>query len=583
MFPALPTFAATAAKLSGGITGSVRDGAGVPQMGASVLLFDHQDRLAARALTDGNGAFTFLSLMPDVYAIRVSLRSFIPVFRENIVVQPGVRSVLNVSVSTLFSTIQLVTPAPGEVGLMSDDWKWVLRSASSTRPILRILPNLDPNSKPDRPARATAVFSESRGLVQLSGGDGGQVSGFGNEADLGTAFAFATSLFGSNQVAVSGNLGYTTQTGMASAGFRTSYTRDLGVASPMVSVTMRQMMMPRVGEALLGGPAMGDLPPLRTMSVSLGDHAQLSDSLRLQYGFSLDMVSFLDRLHYLSPYARLDYTLPDSSKVDLSYTSGNARPDLGASPAVLDAGLQNDLNALSLVPRLSLREGRARVQRGEDLELGYSRKMGSRTYRVSGYRESVTNAALTIAGAGGFYAGGDILPDLFSNSSIFNAGDYQTLGYTMAVTQDLGDRFNVSVMYGSVGVLAPRSNELAGADLEGLRSAIQAERRNAVTARSTGTVPKAGTHFIASYQWMDQRSITPGHIYSTDPMRPEAGLNLYVRQPIPTFFSLPWRMEASADLRNLLAQGYLPLSAGGQRLLLVQTPRSVRGGLSFIF
>jgi hypothetical protein len=42
-------------------------------------------------------------------------------------------------------------------------------------------------------------------------------------------------------------------------------------------------------------------------------------------------------------------------------------------------------------------------------------------------------------------------------------------------------------------------------------------------------------------------------------------------------------MEASADLRNLLAQGYLPLSAGGQRLLLVQTPRSVRGGLSFIF
>ena len=66
-------------------------------------------------------------------------------------------------------------------------------------------------------------------------------------------------------------------------------------------------------------------------------------------------------------------------------------------------------------------------------------------------------------------------------------------------------------------------------------------------------------------------------------MRPEAGLNLCVRQPIPTFFSLPWRMEASADLRNLLAQGYLPLSAGGQRLLLVQTPRSVRGGLSFIF
>ena len=197
---------------------------------------------------------------------------------------------------------------------------------------------------------------------------------------------------------------------------------------------------------------MGDLPPLRTMSISLGDHAQLSDSLRLQYGFSLDSVSFLDRLHYFSPYARLDYTLSDSSKVDLSYTSGNARPDLGASPATLDSGLQRDINALSLVPRLSLRDGRAKVQRGEDLEFGYSRKDGSRTYRVSGYRERVTQRRFDHRRRrAGSYAGGDILPDLFSNSSIFNAGDYQTLGYTASVTQNLGDNFNVTVMYGSVG------------------------------------------------------------------------------------------------------------------------------------
>ena len=113
---------------------------------------------------------------------------------------------------------------------------------------------------------------------------------------------------------------------------------------------------------------------------------------------------------------------------------------------------------------------------------------------------------------------------------------------------------------------------------------IHASRRNAVTTRGAGTIARTGTHFIASYQWMDQRAITPGQIYTTQPIRPEPGLNIYVRQPIPTFFSLPWRMEATADLRNLLAQGYLPLSlAGGQHLLLVQNPRSVRGGLNFIF
>jgi hypothetical protein len=61
-------------------------------------------------------------------------------------------------------------------------------------------------------------------------------------------------------------------------------------------------------------------------------------------------------------------------------------------------------------------------------------------------------------------------------------------------------------------------------------------------------------------------------------------LNVYIRQPIPGFSMLPWRMEATADLRNMLAQGYLRLGmADGQSVLLVETPRSFRGGLSFIF
>ena len=61
-----------------------------------------------RALTDDRGAFIFAGLLPDLYSIRVSLASFVPAIRGNIVVQPGMRSVLNVSLATLFSTIQLV-------------------------------------------------------------------------------------------------------------------------------------------------------------------------------------------------------------------------------------------------------------------------------------------------------------------------------------------------------------------------------------------------------------------------------------------------------------------------------------------
>src|SRR5579863_9181389 len=129
---ASPMYAVSPVRLSGALTGLVHDGAGVPQMGASVFLFNHEERLFARALTDDKGGFSFLDLMPDVYSVRVSLRSFMPVFRDNIVVQPGVRSVLNVSLTTLFSSIQLIRPPAGDAAIMSDDWKWVLRSASAT-------------------------------------------------------------------------------------------------------------------------------------------------------------------------------------------------------------------------------------------------------------------------------------------------------------------------------------------------------------------------------------------------------------------------------------------------------------------
>jgi hypothetical protein len=90
---------------------------------------------------------------------------------------------------------------------------------------------------------------------------------------------------------------------------------------------------------------------------------------------------------------------------------------------------------------------------------------------------------------------------------------------------------------------------------------------------------------IASYQWNgDQRWAMSGHLYSTQSIRPRPGLNVYIRQPLPRIASLPWRMEATADLRNMLAQGYLTLNtADGRQLLLVETPRSIRGGLSFIF
>ncbi len=569
--------AASPTAMAGSIGGLVTDSSGVPQMGATVLLFNRNDRLTEKVLTDEKGAFVFAGLMPDIYSIRVTLASFVPAIRSSILVQPGMRSMLNVNLANLFSSIQLVYPAAEHRVLMNDEWKWVLRTATASRPALRILPNLNDN----RTARHTSMFADTRGLVRVSAGDAGG-AGAGGQGDLGTAFALATSLYGNNMIHVSGNVGYGSFTGAPSAAFRTSFTRNVGGASPEVSVTMRQFYLPgRVGVAVAGGE--GGLPALRTMSVSFEDRSQISDSLLFHYGFSLDSVAFLDRLNYFSPFARLAYSVSPDDTIEFTYTSGNARPDLPGRSGGPGQELQRDLNSLAMMPRVSLRGGRARVQRGEGFELSYTRVMGSRTVRVSGYSESVQNAALTVAAPAEIYGAAELLPDMYSGNGVFNAGNYESLGYSASITQNIGQNFSGTLMYGSLGALTADTAAPEPSTPDDLRRMIRVGRRHAATARVSATMPWSGTHMVGSYQWTDTRTLTPGHLYSTQSVRPEPGLNLYVRQPIP-WPLFPWRMEISADLRNLLAQGYLPINAGpGRRMLLMQTPRSFRGGFNFIF
>ncbi len=570
-------------KLSGSIAGVVRDAAGVPQMGATVILYNRSERPIQRALTNEKGEFAFASLVPDVYAIRVTLASFLPALKRNILVQPGMQSLLHVNLASVFSSIELVGAGPGQGALMSEEFKWVLRGAGATRPVLRALPEI---AKPAERRRA-AAFKDTRGVVRVSGGDEGHVSALGAEPDLGTSFALATSVFGANQLQFSGNVAYSANTGAPAAAFRTSFRRELpGGPSPQLGVTMRQLYLPvraSAGQAWLSG-RQGGAPALRTLSVTTFDRARLGDALSLEYGASLDSVAFLDRLNYFSPFARLTYDAGRGGLFQLSYISGTPPGELLSSGVDTQAEFEQDLAALALFPRVSLRQGRARVQRAAGLEAGYRVRAGSRTFGAAVYREAVSNAALTLAAPEGTPAGAELLPDLFSKSWVLNAGNYQRIGYLASVTQSLGEWWDLTLAFGSGNALtAGGARQLEQGSPEELRAMLRSSRRHSLTARVAGVSPWSGTRFVASYQWASLRSLTPPHVYLTQGMREGLGLNLLLRQPIPAFGPLPGRLEASAELRNLLAQGYVPLNFAGRRSYLVPTPRSVRGGLSFIF
>jgi hypothetical protein len=585
--------AAPPIRFSGELGGLVTDVAGKPQPGAVVLLFNKEDRLLVRSATDSLGTFAFGDLLPDLYSVQVSLASFVPAIRNRIQIKPGMRSLLDVSLSRVFSSMQLVSMSPISGSLMSDGWKWALRADSSMRPILRFLPvQQGANSSTAASSPGGGVFTDSRGLVRISATDGATVSADG-EADLGTQFAFATSLYGANHFKMAGDVGYAAGSSIPSAAIRTTYSREMPAGDkPEISMTMRQIFIPVRGQAGGASPVDGPLPALRTMGLSFDDKTQISDSLRLEYGADFDNISFLDNVHYFSPWGRLTYAVP-RGKVDLTWTSGNARPELamGSEPGPggeltdpASADLLRELAAVAELPRVTLMDGHARVQRGDDLELGFSQRFGSREFRVSGYHERVSNTTLTVASSESGLFPGDLLPDLFSNSSLFNVGRFDTFGYTASATQYLGDNVKVALIYGSLGVLSPRENDISIDTADDLRKMMQTSHRPALTLRVSGTLKATNTRFVASYQWTDYQTAVPGPLFSTDSAHPEPGLNVMVRQRIPAIPGLPWRMEASAELRNLLAQGYLPMTtSGGNQFLLIDMPRCIRGGLAFVF
>jgi hypothetical protein len=565
--------------MSGSIAGFVRDNGGLPQMGATVSLMNRYERVIRRGSTNERGIFGFESLPPDVYSVRVSLPSFVPAIRQRIAVQPGLQSLLYVNLTSVLSSIELVYAAPGQGALMSDDWRWTLKESAATRPVLRALPDLtDPADKPKKEPRQ--VFSDTRGLVSLSGGDGGSLTADALQSDLGTAFALVTSVFGRNQVQLSGNVGYSARAGLPVAGFRTTYSRD--GEGPEVTVTVRQLYLPtRSGPMLLPGPNDG-VPALRSISVATLDHLQITDNLRLEYGGSMDTISFLDQLNYFSPFARLINELGALGEVQLAFSSG-------APPAELlnshsdgeEAGLREDLAMLSVMPQVSLRNGQMEVQRTQTFEIGYQKKLGSRTVSLSAFRDAVSNAALLLSNAPSSFDAADLLPDIGSDAAVFNMGRFQRHGYSATMSQSLGDKMEVSGSFGRAGAFAPNGVSDSANDLRG---SVSMDQRYWASARAAATVPHSGTRIVASYQWIDGNAMMPAHFYMTQTNWPQPGLNIELRQPIPSFAGMPGRLEATAGLQNILAQGYLTLpGANGQTALLTESPRAVRGGLAFTF
>jgi Carboxypeptidase regulatory-like domain len=549
---ALPAWSA---ERPGTISGYVRNAAGAPQMGAVVEILGSQ---IATAFTDDHGFFSAGGLLPGVYDVKVSATSFLPSFRDGIGLTAGGRVVLHLTMTTLFDAIKV---APARSSPDQDDWKWVLRS-SANRSILRAVEDKSGRKSVAMLGDSPNNIHDIKGSLSFVAGSGSE--GFGSASDMSTGFSVERSIFSSDTIGLWGNIGYNNGGASTASIVRASFSHKMDNGSnPQFALTMRNLPAP------FTMPSAG----LQALSMTTSDSFALGDVVELHFGSELQTIQFLGHVTAFQPFGSADVHLSPNTLVEYRYAT--SEPD-----GVTEKGFESappDLTESQ--PRVSMVNYNSALEHAHHHELSVSRRVNDKTnLQVAAYYDRVVDPALT--GVGAFTTeGGMVLPDIYSGTFTYQGSDLQTEGMRIVLQEKLTSDISGTLDMGYGGVLAMDG---PSASLASAQQAMITRNRHSLSGKLAGTMPKTKTHWIASYGWVDGPALTPVDMFNASPGHAAPFLSFYLRQPIPLIF--PGHVEALVDVRNLLAQGYVPVLGEDRRTVyLVQDARAVRGGLNFTF
>ena len=548
------TMPAWCGERSATISGFVRNSQGAPQMGAAVeVLSSAFDSI--KVFTNEKGFFSASGLLPGTYAVKVSAPSFLPTLREKISLKSGAGVLLNLTLSTIFDAIQF---APRREGTDDGDWDWVLRSTAN-RPVLRVLPDGSPVmvAKADQTQRP-----DLKGTLSFVAG--APANGFGSVSDVSTGFLVQKSLLSTGTLTFDGKVGYGTS--VPNAVVRTSFKHQLPNGStPEIAFTMRRLEAPPIG------PHNADM---QALALTMGDDVALGDVLELKFGSELQSVQFLGKVTAFRPFGSIAAHLSPDTVLEYRYAS--SRPDSRAEKGFESAPA--DLSEAD--PRVSMADFAPALERAHHQEIALSHREGRSSMQAAVYCDRISDPALT--GVGDFSTiNGEVLPDIYSGTFTYQGRDLETRGMRLVFEQKVASDVTATVDYSYGGVLDLQGGETS---LENIRQHSVVRNRHAVTTKLAGTTPGTKTHWIASYGWTSGRALTSVDMFNTSAGQADPFLDFFLRQPVPGTGGLPGHMDIVLEVRNLLAQGYVPVLGDDHRTVyLVQSARAVRGGVAFSF
>ncbi len=546
---------ASAGLSASSIGGSVKDSSGIAQAGAVVEMLALGTGHSIVAYTDADGKFTISGLAPGNYDLRVSAPSFLPTIRQDVILAAGASKIVNITLNTLFDAAKMVPPRK-RTDDEDDSWKWTLRSTAN-RPILRFddgIPVLVETDQSDKGLKGSLAFMA-----------GGINDGYGSSADMGTSFVLEQTVFSTKTLTFDGSVapGTGSPDGILRATFINSGGED-GAAHEL-GITMRRVSGP---DLLVHHGSM------QALSLSSSNSFSLGDSLEFQYGGDLETVQFMGRANGFRPYGTVDWHLGEDTVVEYRYMT--SEPTMNAVRGFDTAAA----DIADIGPRMSLMNGSTVLENAHHHEISVSEHMGNTNVQLAYYRDRIKDPALL--GVGDVATDtGDVLPDMYSGTFTYNGGELQAQGVRLVVQRKLTSYMAGTLDYAYGGAL---DLEHPGVGWDAIHSNLDQTWRHSAALKLNGTVPRWKTQWVVSYRWTSGSAVTPVDLFNASAGQTDPFFNLFVRQPIPHLRFMPGKMEAMVDLRNLLAQGYIPVvGPDGYTVYLVQSARSVRGGVAFTF
>jgi hypothetical protein len=549
---------ASAAVNPGVINGTVRDTAGVPQMGAVVEVLANSAARTQTVLTDTRGTFSIAGLLPGFYTIKVTAPSFLPTIRESIRLQSGANILLNLTLNTLFEAIQLV-PRHKPTAESDDDWRWALRSMAN-RPILRLADDkplvVVQRGDEEGDGRLKARVS----FISSSDGDALNASS--------TNFQVEQSIFGKRSAIPakwSLNGGLASNSTNPNAVLRAAYSREMPDGSfPEIAISAKHF-------ASLNP----DQPAIQALALSVANSMTFGEYLELDYGEETQMVQFRERATSFRPFTTLS-AHPDKNTI-LQYRYATSAPSLRAAKGFDSAPA--DLSESN--PRVTVTPMGQRIERDAHHEISLSQRLGSNKVQLALFSDTIHNAALTGTGATLTSDTNALIGDPYSGIFTYNGGNLHTQGVRAVYSRPVAHGLDATLDYAYGGVLTAPESLL---EVSQTSTSLVTAKRHSAAAKLSGTAPATKTRVIASYRWLNGSALTPVDMFNASAGQTDPYLSFFIRQPIPTMHMFPSGLEALVDVRNLLAQGYRPvLSADGTTVYLVQGTRVIRAGLSFNF